>query len=100
VEQRTQEIGIRLALGAGASHGKKTIVFQGMCLALVGVAVGIGTAWGLSRFLASFLFGVQARDPTVFITVPVVLSAVALFAVWFPASRASRIDPIEALRYE
>jgi ABC-type antimicrobial peptide transport system permease subunit len=100
VEQRTQEIGIRLALGAEGGQIRKTVVLQGMRLALVGVAIGVPSAFGLTRYLASFLFGVQARDPVVFVTVPIVLGAVAFFAVWFPASRASRIDPIEALRYE
>jgi putative ABC transport system permease protein len=100
VEQRTQEIGIRLALGAGGSQIKRTVVLQGMRLALAGVAIGITLALGLTRFLASFLFGVQARDPAVFAAVPMVLGAVAFLAVWFPASRASRIDPVEALRYE
>ena len=76
------------------------IVRQGMSLALAGVVVGIGAAWGLSRFVESLLFGVKARDPLVFIAVPVALSVVAVLGVWLPAARASRIDPIEALRYE
>ncbi|HEX5430590.1 MAG TPA: FtsX-like permease family protein, partial [Bryobacteraceae bacterium] len=100
VEQRTREIGIRLALGAEARQIRKRIVLEGMRLAKAGVGAGIGAASGLSRFLASFLFGVKARDPIVFVAVPVVLGAVALFAVWLPARRASRIDPIQALRYE
>jgi len=100
VEQRTREIGIRLALGAEASRVRQRVVFEGMRLALAGVVIGIGAAWELSRFLASFLYGVPARDPTVFITVPTVLSVVALLAVWVPAARASRIDPLKALRYE
>ena len=100
VEQRTQEIGIRLALGAEASQVRNMVVRQGMCLALAGVAIGIGAAWGMSRLMESLLFGVQARDPTVFIAVPLVLGAVALLAVWFPANRASRVNPIDSLRYE
>jgi predicted permease len=100
VEQRTREIGIRLALGAEASRVRQRVVFEGMRLALAGVVIGIGAAWELSRFLASFLYGVPARDPTVFIAVPTVLSVVALLAVWVPATRASRIDPLKALRYE
>jgi putative ABC transport system permease protein len=100
VEQRTQEIGIRLALGAPAHQVKNMVVRQGMALTLVGVAVGLGSAYLLTRFVATFLFGVQARDPMVFVAVPVVLSAVALLAVWLPARRASRIDPIIALRAE
>ena len=100
VAQRTQEIGIRMALGAESADVRRMVVFQGMALALIGVAVGIAAAFGLSRLIASFLFGVKAWDPAVFVIVPVLLSAVALLAVWFPARRATRIDPLDALRYE
>jgi predicted permease len=100
VEQRTQEIGIRLALGAPASKVKNMIVRQGMLLAVVGVILGLGGAFGLSRVIRSFLFGVTARDPLVFVAVPAILTFIALVAVWLPARRASRVDPIIALRYE
>jgi putative ABC transport system permease protein len=100
VQQRTQEIGIRLALGAESGHVRKMVVFQGMRLAVIGVAVGIAAAFGLSRVIATFLFAVKERDPLVFTTVALVLSAVSLFAVWIPASRATRIDPVVALRNE
>ncbi len=100
VQQRIQEIGIRLALGATAGNVKGMVVGQGMWLALAGAAAGLGSAWALTRFLESFLFRVKMHDPVVFIAVPVVLSLVALLAVWFPAGRASRIEPVEALRYE
>jgi putative ABC transport system permease protein len=100
VEQRTQEIGIRLALGAETGQVRSMIVRQGMGLALAGVAVGIGAAWGLSRLIESLLFGVKARDPMVFAGVPLVLAAVSLLAVWLPANRASRVSPVESLRYE
>ena len=100
VEQRTREIGIRIALGAESSAVRNMIVLQGMRLTLLGVVIGIGAALGVTRLLASFLFGVKAVDPLVFVTVPVVLSLVALFAVWLPARRATRIDPLDALRYE
>ncbi len=100
VEQRTQEIGIRLALGAQGSQVKNMIVTQGMGLAIVGVAIGVGFALWLARFISTFLFGVTARDPYVFVGVPLLLTLVAFVAVWLPARRASRVDPIIALRYE
>jgi predicted permease len=100
VEQRTQEIGIRLALGAEASDVRRMILFQGMQLAVAGVLIGVLSALGLTRFITTLLFGVQERDPAIFVGIPVVLAAVALIAVWLPALRASRVDPITALRYE
>jgi putative ABC transport system permease protein len=100
VEQRTQEMGIRMALGADRSAIRKLVVWQGMRLALVGVLLGIGAAFWLTRFLASFLFGVKAWDPAVFVSVPLILAAVALLAVWLPASRASKLNPMTALRVE
>jgi ABC-type antimicrobial peptide transport system permease subunit len=100
VEQRTQEIGIRLALGADSSAVKNMVIFQGMRLAIVGVVVGIAASFGLAKLIASLLFGVTAWDPTVFVTAPIVLTLVALIAAWIPARRASRVDPIDALRYE
>ena len=100
VEQRRQEMGIRMALGADRATIRKLVVWHGMRLALVGVVLGIGAAFGLTRFLASFLFGVKSWDPMVFITVPIVLSLVALLAVWLPATRASKLNPMQALRVE
>ena len=100
VQQRTQEMGIRMALGADRSRIRSLVVWHGMRLALVGVVIGIGAAFGLTRFIASLLFGVKTWDPMVFVTVPVVLSLVALLAVWMPATRASRLDPQKALRIE
>jgi len=100
VEQRTQEIGIRLALGAQASQVKNMVVKQGMVLALVGVVIGLGAAFGLARLITTFLFGVTAKDPLVFAAVPALLAAVALLAVWLPARRASKVDPLIALRAE
>jgi predicted permease len=100
VEQRTQEIGIRLALGAQAAQVKNMVVFQGMRLALVGVVIGLGAAFWLARLISTFLFGVTARDPLVFVGVPVLLTVVAFVAVWLPARRASLVDPLIALRYE
>src|SRR5262245_64659917 len=94
VKQRTHEIGIRLALGAQAGQVKKMVVFQGMRLALAGILVGVTAAFGLARFLEAFLFGVETRDPLVFVCVPLLLGLVALLAAWLPARQASRIDPI------
>ena len=100
VEQRTQEIGIRLALGAQGSQVRKMVVTQGMWLALAGVVIGLAASFGLARLITTFLFGVTARDPLVFAGVPALLAAVALVAVWLPARRASNVDPLIALRYE
>jgi ABC-type antimicrobial peptide transport system permease subunit len=100
VQQRTQELGIRIALGAAPGDVRNAIVVQGMRLALAGVMIGEAAAFGLTRFLANFLFGVKTWDPVVFTTVPVLLSSVALLAVWLPALRATRIDPVTALRCE
>jgi ABC-type antimicrobial peptide transport system permease subunit len=99
-EQRKREIGIRLALGAQASQVVNMVVRQGMSVALAGVIIGIGAASALSSVLKSLLFGIEARDPIVFLGVPVVLSAVALVAVWLPASQASRVNPIDSMRSE
>jgi len=100
VRQRTQEFGIRMALGAGASRVRNMIVLQGMRLASIGIAIGVVAALGLTRLIANFLFGVKTWDPVVFVTVPVLLGATTLFAVWLPAIRATRIDPVKALRSE
>ena len=100
IQQRTREIGIRIAVGAESKQIQSMVVSEGMRLALIGVFLGVATAFGLMRLIAGFLFRVKASDPIVFTVVPIFLSAVALLAVWLPARRASRIDPIEALRYE
>jgi predicted permease len=100
VEQRTQEMGIRMALGADRGVIRKLVVWHGMRLALLGVVLGIGAAFGLTRFLASFLFGVKVWDPMVFVAVPLILTGVALLAVWLPATRASKLNPMVALRVE
>ena len=100
VQQRTQELGIRMALGAQASDLRGMVIGQGMTLTLIGVVIGIGGAFWLTRFLASFLFGVKAWDPFVFIATPLLLTVVSLIAIWIPAKRATRVDPMAALRFE
>ena len=98
VAQRTQEMGIRMALGADRAAVRKLIVWHGMRLAIAGVLLGLAAAFGLTRFIASLLYGVPAWDPAAFLAAPLTLIAVALIAVWLPASRASKVDPIAALR--
>jgi ABC-type antimicrobial peptide transport system permease subunit len=100
VEQRTQEIGIRMALGATTSQVRRLVVGQGLILTSVGMVVGVAGSLALAKVMSSLLFGVEARDPGVFLTVPLVLAIVAAIAAWIPARRASRVDPIDALRYE
>jgi putative ABC transport system permease protein len=100
VAQRTQEMGIRMALGADRDTIRKLVVWQGMRLALVGVFAGIAASFGLTRLLSTFLFGVKPWDPAVFISTPFILTAIALLAVWLPAARASQVDPMHALRSE
>ena len=98
--QRTQEIGIRMALGAEAHQVRGMVIAQGLRLALVGVGIGLAAAFGLTRLITSFLFGVEARDPVVLLGAPVILTVVSLLAVWLPAHRASRVQPLAALRYQ
>ena len=100
VQQRTHEIGIRMALGASAHDVVNMVVRQGMALALAGVFIGVAAAVGLTRLLASLLYGVSRRDPIAMTSVPLLLIAVALAATYIPALRASRVDPVVSLRYE
>ncbi len=100
VEQRQQEMGIRMALGADASRVRDLVVRQGMSLVLLGVAIGVASAFALARVMTGFLFGVTSRDPLVFVVVPFVLAAAAWLGVWWPARRAARVDPVTALRVE
>ncbi len=100
VEQRTQEIGIRVALGASGGDMLRMVIGRGLLLAGIGLAVGLAAAFGLTRLLSSLLFGVKANDPIAFGAVVVTLAAVACGAIYIPARRATRIDPLIALRYE
>ena len=100
VQQRTQEMGIRMALGADRGRIRNLVVWQGMQLTIAGVVVGV--VRGLWAYAPDRQLPLrrQSWDPIVFVTVPVILAAVALLAVWLPATRASGLDPIEALRVE
>jgi putative ABC transport system permease protein len=100
VSRRTQEIGIRMALGAQTRDVLRLIGREGLVLALIGIGVGLVGALALTRLMSSLLFGVSPTDATTFAVVPVLLAAVALAASYLPARRAARVDPTVSLRYE
>jgi putative ABC transport system permease protein len=98
--QRTQEIGIRMALGAGRSAVLRLVVFEGVKLILLGLGLGLAGAMVLTRLLSDLLYGVRPHDLSIFTGVSILLAAVAVLASWIPARRATRVDPMAALRQE
>jgi ABC-type antimicrobial peptide transport system permease subunit len=100
VSQRRRELGIRIALGAGKSDVLKMVISQGIKLALIGVAIGLAGALGLTRFLSGLLYGVTPGDPLTLVAVSALLIAVALLASYIPARQAAKVDPLVALRHE
>jgi putative ABC transport system permease protein len=100
VARRTHEIGIRMAFGAGAGDVSKLVVRQGLALTLAGIAIGLAIALAATRFLESLLYDVSATDPLTFIVGAAFLVFVALWACWIPARRATKVDPMVALKHE
>jgi len=100
VSQRRREIGVRMALGAGKGEVLKLVIGQGIRLALIGVAIGLAGALGLTRFLSGLLYGVKPGDPLTLVAVSALLMAVALLASYIPARQAAKVDPMVALKHE
>jgi putative ABC transport system permease protein len=100
VTARTREMGIRLSQGAQPRDLLTLVIGQGMQLTLIGLILGVGASFALTRLLARLLFGVSPTDPLTFALIPLLLASVAVLACWIPARRATRMDPLTALRYE
>jgi putative ABC transport system permease protein len=98
--QRTHEFGVRLALGASTGDVLKLVVGQGLTLVLIGIGIGLAAAFLLTRVMSSLLFEVTSTDPVTYVSISILLAAVALFACWIPARRATTVDPMVALRQE
>lgn len=100
VAERTRQIGIRMAMGAQAEDVLKLVLKQGTALIVIGLGLGLAAAFAFTRVISSFLFDVSATDPAIFAGIGVLLGAVALLACYIPARRATKVDPMVALRYE
>jgi ABC-type antimicrobial peptide transport system permease subunit len=100
VSQRTRELGVRIALGATKSNVRRLIVGQGLKLVLSGLVIGLVSALALKRVIGKLLFGVSPTDPRTFLVIALLMIAVALLACWIPARRATKVDPLSALRSE